>query len=82
MVEPVFASLRCRQGLNRFRRRGLKAVTCEFALHVLAYNLSKAIALLRALFFRVAARLRGFVTSQYGFWSMCLYFSGMRSDLK
>jgi hypothetical protein len=85
MVEPVFASLRCRQGLNRFRRRGLKAVTCEFALHVLAYNLSKAIALLRALFFRVAARLRDSVASQYCFWSPCLDFSGMRhnhSDLK
>jgi transposase len=48
MVEPVFAHLRQRQGLNRFRRSGLKAVKREFALHVLAHNLSRAVALLRA----------------------------------
>ncbi len=46
MVEPVFSSLRCQQGLNRFRRTGLQAVTREFALHVLAHNLSRAVALL------------------------------------
>jgi hypothetical protein len=50
IVEPVFSSLRCQQGLNRFRRSGLQAVKREFALHVLAYNLSRAVALLRALF--------------------------------
>jgi hypothetical protein len=50
IVEPVFSSLRCQQGLNRFRRSGLRAVKREFALHVLAYNLSRAVALLRALF--------------------------------
>ncbi|MFB8829226.1 transposase [Azotobacter sp. CWF10] len=27
IVEPVFSSLRCQQGLNRFRRRGLAAVS-------------------------------------------------------
>jgi len=43
MVEPVFARLRGRQKLNRFRRRGLAAVTCEFALHALAYNLARAV---------------------------------------
>ena len=47
-VEPVFSSLRCQQGLNRFRRRGLQAVKREFALHVLAHNLSRAV-VLRAL---------------------------------
>lgn len=50
MVEPVFSHLRGKQGLNRFRRKGMKAVTCEFALHVMAYNLSRAVALLRAIF--------------------------------
>lgn len=49
MVEPVFSHLRGQQGLNRFRRSGLKAVKREFALHVMAYNLSRAVALLRAL---------------------------------
>lgn len=51
IVEPVFSSLRRQQGLDRFRRRGLQGVTREFALHVMAYNLSRAVALLRALFF-------------------------------
>jgi transposase len=45
MVEPVFSQLKCRQGLSRFRRKGLKAVRCEFALHAMAYNLSRAVAL-------------------------------------
>lgn len=49
MVEPVFSHLRAQQGLNRFRRQGLSAVKREFALHVLAYNLARAVALLRAL---------------------------------
>jgi transposase len=56
MVEPVFSHMRGQQGLNRFRRRGLSAVKREFALHVLAYNLTRAVALLRAKFFaRLAA---------------------------
>jgi len=58
IVEPVFSRLRCQQGLNRFRRSGLKAVKREFALHVLAYNLSRAVALLRALFFLLYAAIR------------------------
>jgi transposase len=49
MVEPVFSHLRGQQGLNRFRRKGLKKVKSEFALHIMAYNLSRAVALLRAL---------------------------------
>ena len=48
MVEPVFSHLRGQQGLSRFRRSGLQAVKREFALHVMAYNLSRAVALLRA----------------------------------
>lgn len=50
MVEPVFSHLRGTQGLNRFRRKGLRAVKREFALHAMAYNLSRAVALLRAIF--------------------------------
>ncbi|MEB0217404.1 MULTISPECIES: transposase [unclassified Undibacterium] len=50
IVEPVFSSLRGQQGVERFRRRGLKAVKRELALHVMAHNLSRAVALLRALF--------------------------------
>ena len=46
MVEPVFSGLKMLQGLTRFRRRGLPAVKREFALHVLAYNLSRAVAAL------------------------------------
>lgn len=42
MVEPVFSQLRGRQGLNRFRRKGLAGVRVEFALHAMAYNLSRA----------------------------------------
>lgn len=52
MVEPVFSHLRGQQGLTRFRRKGLRAVRREFALHALAYNLSRAVALMRALFAR------------------------------
>ncbi|KEQ18662.1 transposase [Endozoicomonas numazuensis] len=44
MVEPVFGYLRTVQGLNRFRRRGLGSVKLEFSLHLLAYNLSRAVA--------------------------------------
>jgi len=43
-VEPVFSVLRGCQGLNRFRRRGLAGVKTEFALHILAYNLGRAVA--------------------------------------
>ncbi len=44
MVEPVFSVMRLKQGLNRFRRKGLKGVKLEFSLHALAYNLSRYIA--------------------------------------
>jgi len=44
MVESVFSVLKRGQRLTRFRRRGLKRVKVEFALHVLAYNLSRAVA--------------------------------------
>jgi IS5 family transposase len=45
IVELVFSRLRGQQGLNRFRRRGFVAVRREFALHVMAHNLSRAVAL-------------------------------------
>jgi hypothetical protein len=44
MVEPVFGYLRQVQGLNRFRRKGLNGVRTEFALHMMAYNLSRILA--------------------------------------
>ena len=43
MVEPVFSYLKSIQGLTRFKRRGLSGVKREFALHVLAYNLSRGV---------------------------------------
>lgn len=67
IVEPVFSTLRCQHGLNRFRRKGLKAVAREFALHVLAYNLSRAVALLRVLFvlFYIALRSNRKVANKF-----------------
>ena len=53
MVEPVFSVLRQQQGLSRFRRRGLVGVKREFALHALAYNLTRAVALSFYCFFRI-----------------------------
>jgi Transposase DDE domain len=44
MVEPVFSHLRERQGLNRFRRKGLAGVRLELRLHLIAYNISRAVA--------------------------------------
>ena len=61
MVEPVFSRLRGQQGLNRFRRKGLAGVRVEFALHAMAYNLSRlaaaCAALLRLCRQRLAARI-------------------------
>ncbi len=52
MVEPVFSELRLRQGLRRFRRRGLEAVRLEFALHVMAFNLTRVLARAKTFFQR------------------------------
>lgn len=41
IVEPVFAELKERQGLKRFRRRGSKGARLELALHCLAFNLKR-----------------------------------------
>lgn len=45
IVEPVFAELRERQGLRRFRRYGLAGARLEFALHCAALNLKRALRL-------------------------------------
>ena len=74
IVEPVFSSLRGQQGLDRFRRRGLQAVKREFALHVMAYNLSRAVALLRALFFYFCAAACAFREVAYVFSVECRVF--------
>jgi transposase len=58
MVEPVFSVLRHQQGLQRFRRKGLAAVRVEFALHAMAYNLTRALACaLRRFFARLIKTL-------------------------
>jgi len=41
MVEPVFGELKHRQGLQRFRRRGLQKVRLEFSLHAMTHNLKR-----------------------------------------
>lgn len=41
MVEPVFGEIRYIQGLVRFRRRGLRGVQVEFALHAAAHNVRR-----------------------------------------
>lgn len=61
LAEPAFAELRERQGLKRFRRRGLTGVQVEFALHCIAFDLKKAVGqrrniLIGLLFWRVGSR--------------------------
>lgn len=56
MVEPVFSTLRERQGLNRLRRRGLSRIRLEFRLHVMAYNLGRALVYARQGRFGEASR--------------------------
>lgn len=51
MVEPVFSQMRMKQGLNRFRRRGVAAVRVEFALHAMAYNISRVVAYILLFFY-------------------------------
>ncbi|MDE1476333.1 transposase [Xenorhabdus bovienii] len=60
IVEPVFSALRGIQGLERFRRKGLSAVKLEFTLHAMAYNLSRAVALiLWGIFSRLFGQITG-----------------------
>lgn len=44
-VEPVFAELKGRQGLRRFRRRGHAKVRVEFSLHACAHNMRRFLVL-------------------------------------
>lgn len=64
MVEPVFSALRLVQGLTRFKRRGLPGVKREFALHVLAYNLTRAMAALFYVIF-IPYRVRQQLVTDY-----------------
>lgn len=81
MVEPVFSALRCQQGLNRFRCKGLQAVKREFALHALAYNLSRAVALLWALFILFYAALRALRATAHHFLKCFFRFDGSRKKI-
>lgn len=66
IVERPFAELRERQGLRRFRRRGLLGVRVEFALHCIAFNLKWAL--------RPRARgLRGQFRPLRGWWRCLAY---------
>ncbi len=57
IVERIFAELRERQGLKRFRRRGLLAVRAEFALHCIAFNLKQAAACLGLIILGFSVRI-------------------------
>ena len=79
MVEPVFSQLRGRQGLNRFRRKGLAGVKIEFALHAMAYNLGRALVL--AFFSALYQWLRwmtGAFERMFGFWRLSDTHHGFR----
>jgi hypothetical protein len=54
-VEPVFGELAHIQGLRRFRRRGLSAVSVEFSLHAIAHNVRRLLVFIRE---SVTARAR------------------------
>ena len=41
LVEPVFGVLKQQRGMRQFRRRGLEAVSTEWALATIAYNLTR-----------------------------------------
>ena len=41
VVEPVFGILKEQRGMRRFRRRGLAAVTTEWTLAAIAYNITR-----------------------------------------
>ena len=45
-VEHVFGTLKAWMGATHFKTRRLKNVAAEMSLHVLAYNLKRAIAIL------------------------------------
>jgi len=41
LVEPIFGTLKEQRGMRRFRRRGLAAVSTEWMLAAIAYNLTR-----------------------------------------
>jgi hypothetical protein len=43
VVEPVFGILKEQRGMRKFRRRGLAAVTTEWMLAAIAYNLTRIV---------------------------------------
>jgi transposase len=43
VVEPVFGILKEQRGMRKFRRRGLAAVTTEWTLAAIAYNLTRIV---------------------------------------
>jgi len=43
VVEPVFGILKEQRGMRKFRRRGLAAVTTEWMLAAIAYNLTRMV---------------------------------------
>jgi transposase len=81
MIEPIFSRLRGQQGLNRFHRSGLKAVTREFALHAMAHNLSRAVALLGAIFIVLNAFLAHSGKGGEQFWRRCAELVGASLNL-
>ena len=58
ICERPFAEIKYRQGLKRFRRRGLFGARVEFALHCVAYNLKWALAALGGRFAFPGGRYR------------------------
>jgi transposase len=81
MIEPVFSHLRGQQKLNRFHRSGLKAVTREFALHAMAHNLSRAVALMKAIFIALHAFLAIFGGRSNSLGRRCAEFVGASSNV-
>lgn len=67
-VEPVFGAIKHDLRLNRFQRRGGRAVTAEFALHAAAHNLNRLIQKRRASRF---ASLFGLI---FAYWAACSRF--------
>ena len=43
VVEPVFGILKEQRGMRKFRRRGLAAVSTEWMLAAIAYNLTRIV---------------------------------------
>ena len=78
MVEPVFGRIKEQQRLRRFRRKGLRTVQVEFALHAVVHNLARLLALVPALtsFLRTIERqFRQFLAPMRRFFDSAGFFS-------